>query len=91
MTPAERYHRDLREIGCIACKMLGLGETPPQIHHLFDPHERSDWLVVPLCAGHHQSRGDVLGFHPGGERRFRDLYGFGEKEMLAQTLKEYAK
>ena len=89
MTPIQRYHAALREIGCIACQMLGEPATPPQIHHLFDAHERTDWLVVPLCPGHHQSRGTVLGFHPGGEKRFRNAYGFGEKEMLAETIKRY--
>jgi hypothetical protein len=91
VTAVERYHQQLREIGCIACLMTGEGPTPPEIHHLFDAHERNDWLVCPLCRPHHQrTRRDIVSFHPGGERPFRAAYGFGEKEMLAETIKRHA-
>ena len=86
MTPIERYHANLRDIGCIVCLMLGTPGTPPEIHHLFDAHERDDRLVCPLCRWHHRGkpRDDsgpgVIGFHPGGERPFRDAYGFGEDD-----------
>jgi hypothetical protein len=95
MSPVQKFHMDLREIGCIACWMLfGQPRFPVAIHHLFDGHERNDWLVVPLCEpGHHQHGAtfgavEIIPFHPGGERKFRDLHGFGEKEMLAQALKK---
>lgn len=93
MTPVERYHQRLRENGCIACIMLGNGRgVPGAIHHLFDAHERDDWLVVCLCdPGHHKGHPRVVGFHPGGERRFRHAYGFGEKEMLARSIAEYVR
>lgn len=95
MTEIERYHQQLRELGCIACLMLGLGPTPPEIHHLFDAHERDDRLVVGLCPHHHRSKPiqrpdgsmmPVIGFHPGGEPRFRATHKFGEAEMLAETI-----
>lgn len=92
-----RYHDRLREIGCVACLIqFGKPRFPVAIHHLFDPHERDDWLVAPLCEpGHHQhgaklwtkDREEVIvPFHPGGEKKFRALYGFGEKEMLAKVI-----
>jgi hypothetical protein len=86
----ERYHLALREIGCIVCHMLDLGTTPPEIHHLFDAHARDDRLVAPLCPPHHRGAKGVVGFHPGGERRFQAAYGFGEREMLAETIQRYA-
>lgn len=95
VTGIERYHQRLRELGCIACHMLGLGQTPGEIHHLFDAHMRDDRLVVCLCPGHHRSmpvaRPDgtfmrVVGFHPGGERPFRAAHGFGELEMHAESI-----
>ena len=80
-------------MGCIACWIIfGKPRFPVAIHHLFDAHERDDRLVAPLCEpGHHQygaKVGDVeiIPFHPGGEKRFRDLHGFGGKEMLAAVI-----
>jgi hypothetical protein len=89
MTPTERLHYELRQIGCIVClRHLKIPETPASIHHLFEGFRRDDRLVVALCPGHHQSTGKVLGFHPGGENRFRAAYGFGEHEMLAWSIEE---
>lgn len=45
MTAIERYHALLREIGCIVCLKLGNGPTPPELHRLFEAHERDDRLV----------------------------------------------
>lgn len=81
----KKYHQNLRDIGCVVCLRLGLGPTPPAIHHLFDAHQRDDWLVAPVCHHHHQG---PEGFHGlGGERPFRNRYGFGEMEMLADTIR----
>lgn len=71
-------------IGCILCHHLGRGYVAAQIHHLFDPHQRSNWLIVPLCEACHIGPG---GFHGlGGERPFRARYKLGEVELLAMTL-----
>ena len=75
-------------IGCILCDHLGRGYTPAQIHHLFDAHQRNDWLVAPLCRECHQGPN---GFHGlGGERGFRARYKLGEVELLAMTLEKLA-
>lgn len=85
-----RYHMELRAIGCVVCIMaLGIRGTPAELHHLFEAHQRDDRLVCPLCRAHHQGAPGVVGFHPGGERRFRAAYGFGEMEMLAKTVEEF--
>ena len=77
----------MRSLGCILCKLLGLGATPPEIHHIYDSADRDDYLVVPLCAEHH--RGGT-GFHGMGERTFNRVYRTSETKLLAQTLKELA-
>jgi hypothetical protein len=71
-------------IGCVLCHHLGRGYTPAQVHHLFDAHQRNDWLVAPLCQECHQGPN---GFHGlGGERGFRARYKLGEPELLAMTI-----
>ena len=75
-------------IGCVLCAHLGRGYSPANIHHLFDAHQRSDWLVAPLCQPCHQGPN---GFHGlGGERGFRARYKLGEVELLAMTLEKLA-
>jgi hypothetical protein len=71
-------------LGCVLCAHLGRGYVPAQVHHLFDAHQRSDWLVAPLCPSCHQGPN---GFHGlGGERPFRARYKLGEAELLAMTI-----
>lgn len=90
MTALERYHADLREIGCIFClRWRGIADTPASLHHVGDPHRRSEWMVVPLCKPDHQG---PLGYHGlGGESGFRARYKIGEHELLAWTNEEYVK
>lgn len=90
MSSVERYHADLREIGCILClRHLGVADTPAAIHHCGTPSQRSDWYVLPICHTHHQSS---VGYHGlGGENGFRARYKVGEPEMLAWTTEEYVK
>lgn len=75
-------------LGCILCEHLGLGKSPAEIHHLFAPEQRSDFLVAPLCDKCHRGPN---GFHGlGGERPFRARYKLGEVELLAMTLERLA-
>lgn len=75
-------------LGCVLCHHLGRGYVPAEIHHLFDAHQRNDWLVAPLCPSCHRGKN---GFHGlGGERPFRARYKLGEAELLAMTLERLA-
>ncbi len=86
MTRAQKHMGKVQRLGCILCRYLGLGETPAEVHHLFDSASRSDWLVAPLCPEHH--RGST-GFHGlGGEPGFSARYKLTEASLLAMTLKE---
>lgn len=75
---------------CVLCKVLGRGPVyGVELHHLFDAHQRNDWLVAPLCADCHRGPN---GFHGlGGERGFRARYKLGEPELMALTLEELDK
>lgn len=88
-----KKHKDrVAAIGCILCRHLGYGETPPQLHHIREDQgmsqRASDYLVVPLCREHHQ--GDT-GFHGLGEREFERRYKLSELDLLAMTLEIIAK
>lgn len=75
-------------VGCVLCLHLGRGYVPAEIHHLFDAHQRNDWLVAPLCDACHRGPN---GFHGlGGEPGFRRRYKLGEPELLAMTLERLA-
>jgi hypothetical protein len=88
VTKRKSHLEKVASIGCILCDHLGRGYVPANIHHLFDAHQRSDWLVAPLCRECHQGPN---GFHGlGGERGFRARYKLGEVELLAMTLERLA-
>jgi hypothetical protein len=73
-------------LGCIMTWHLYGEYAPAEIHHLFDAHQRSHWLVAPLSAEFHRGPN---GFHGlGGERGFRARYKLGEAELLAMTLEK---
>jgi hypothetical protein len=74
-------------LGCVLCNELGLGQTPAEVHHLFDSAARSDYLVAPLCPDHHRGPN---GFHGLGERAFNARYKTSEAKLLALTLEKLA-
>lgn len=81
---SKRHLFNVAQLGCILCQHLERGETPAEIHHLFEAFQRSDWLVAPLCKECHRG---ANGFHGlGGEPGFRARYKLGEAELLAMTL-----
>lgn len=57
------------------------------VHHLFDTTHKSDVLVAPLCAQHHEG---PLGFHGLGEREFNRRYRLDELHLLEATIKRLA-
>jgi hypothetical protein len=75
---------------CVLCEHVGRGKVyGVHVHHLFDPSQRSDWLVAALCPDCHQGPN---GFHGlGGERPFRARYKIGEVELLAMTIERVEK
>lgn len=91
----ELRFRRLKEIGCLACWMIGIPDVYPEIHHQnLDEHagqkRLGDECTVPLCGWHHQGHGpaslyETLG--PSLKRHpveFREKFG-SDEEQLAKT------
>ena len=92
----------LQEMGCICCRIEGLGINPPQIHHLVEGRKRLGHdFTIPLCPWHHEgyphhgiSESSML-YHYGpslarNKRKFIETYGT-ERELLEkvnENLKE---
>lgn len=90
-TAAEkRYHDLVASLGCVVCRNLGYGPTPAGIHHIRTGQGASQraghYLVLPLCADHHQDGGHGVAIHSGQETWER-MYGT-EIELLDQTIGE---
>ncbi|HEY4664363.1 MAG TPA: Ref family recombination enhancement nuclease [Comamonas sp.] len=85
------FHDLLASIGCVACRLDRRPIGPVSIHHI-DGRTKPDahWLVLPLCAGHHQDGTGVPGLvsvHP-WKPRFESIYG-PQRDLLrlcVQTL-----
>ena len=83
-TAAEKRHMGrVAELGCIICN------EPAQVHHIRDgqgmSQRASNWLVIPLCHGHHIG---ALSVHKTA-KQFANIYG-SELELLAATLEKLA-
>jgi hypothetical protein len=68
---------DIVQLGCIACIVMGVEETPAEVHHVYgktapDAH----FWTIPLCPSHHRYglNGAVASRHP-HKKRFEELYG----------------
>lgn len=84
---SKRHMARVADIPCLICEKCGLGNSPANVHHVFDSAARSDFLTVPLCHTHHQG---ALGFHGLGEREFNRKYSTSEAELLAMTIERLA-
>ena len=83
-----RFWSALCELGCVACRRLGFVSPPVSVHHI-DGRTKpgAHWLVLPLCAGHHQDATGVPGFvavHP-YKARFEAAFG-RQRELLGWCL-----
>ena len=81
----KKYHARVRDLGCVLCAHLGLGETPASIHHVESVRDAlSEYAVVPLCLEHHQG---TTGVHGMGRRRFHGFYQLTEVDLLAMVAR----
>jgi hypothetical protein len=78
---------NLQEIGCIVCRITGLGITPPEIHHLIEGGRRlGNGHTIPLCLLHHRGGNNTAEYvsrHP-HKAEFEKRYGT-EVELLEKT------
>lgn len=74
----KHYHGLLAEVvGCIACRKDGGFNDYCSIHHVDGRTKpNAHWLVLPLCAAHHQDQGEAgfIPVHP-YKARFEAAYG----------------
>ncbi len=83
----KRFHDALcRTVGCIACAKDGFYNPVVSVHHI-DGRTKplAHWVVLPLCAGHHQDGYGMPGLiavHP-WKRRFEARYG-RQLDLLAE-------
>ena len=83
------YQADVRELGCILCRRLGLGQTPASIHHIESIRDGlSEWAVLPLCPEHHQGPTGVHGLSRSGFERMYKLTPIDLMAMVNKALYE---
>lgn len=75
----KRYHDLLCSVvGCIACRKTNDFTNYVSVHHIDGRTKpNAHWLVIPLCAHHHQDLGfssDFIPVHP-FKTRFEEAYG----------------
>jgi len=89
MTAAEaKFQRAVRDLGCICCRIEGMGRSPASIHHILSDGKRrkGEMYVLPLCPMHHNlGRYDArcVSRHP-WKTRFVRRYG-SEESLLAKV------
>lgn len=85
MTKAQRHMGKVAQVGCIACILLGFGESPAQVHHIREERiARNDFLTIPLCREHHQ--GSRMSVHQNKRALMTALKMSSEFELLAETM-----
>ena len=88
MKPIKQHKNEVAALGCMACRLLGYGETPASLHHVREgqgmAQRASDWLVIQLCQEHHQGQHGVHG------HGFEALTKLTEMDLLAATIEALA-
>lgn len=85
----EEFQTRVRELGCIACRVMGVFGTPCDIHHILHGGRRvGEMDVLGLCPSHHRSdinNKHIVSRHP-WRREFETRYGT-EAQLLERTRK----
>jgi hypothetical protein len=90
----KQYLADVVSLGCLACRIAGLGRTPAEIHHPRDEQgmsqRASNMDVIGLCPAHHRGlwHPQIPSIHR-DKMRFERLYGC-ERELVARTRQDVA-
>lgn len=90
-TPAEDKHLSrVASLGCIACKKLGRGYVPAEVHHIRAgqglSQRASNFATIPLCEVHHRTGADAI--HQ-SKVNFEAKFGT-EKQLLRETIEALA-
>jgi hypothetical protein len=81
------YMGRVAALGCIVCRIIGLGATPAQVHHVRAgqgaAQRAGNFCVVPLCEPHHTG---PKGVH--GDKSCLRAIKLSEMDLLDQTIGE---
>ncbi|QQP86923.1 Ref family recombination enhancement nuclease [Entomomonas asaccharolytica] len=73
------------EVGCIACMKEGNPNDWVSIHHIEGRTKKdAHWLVLSLCASHHQDNGMAIAVHP-YKKRFENRYG-NQYQLMSDSV-----
>jgi Recombination enhancement, RecA-dependent nuclease len=73
----------LQSLGCVACEIDGISDTPGEIHHIVQGQRRLGHLhTLILCPAHHRGDGRQVPSVHFTKRQFVQRYG-SELELLA--------
>ncbi len=82
-----RYLSRVAALGCIVCQVLGIQDSPAEIHHIRSGagigQRSSNLRVLPLCAPHHRIGGYGVAYHA-GRKAWEKAFGT-ELELLARV------
>jgi hypothetical protein len=85
MTKAQRHMGRVASLGCIVCRLHGVGESPAQVHHIREGRiGRNHFLTIPLCEPHHT--GTHSSVHKAKPALMRSLNMGSEFDLLAVVL-----
>ncbi|WP_299726781.1 Ref family recombination enhancement nuclease [uncultured Endozoicomonas sp.] len=86
----KQYMSLAARVGCLACELLGIPDTPAQLHHPRAgqgmSQRASDYDVIPLCPAHHT--GSALSVHM-TPIQFKLLFGT-ESQLVEMTQERVA-
>lgn len=83
----KNLHDRIAQMGCVACRKLGIHNTHVSIHHVHGRTKPGCHMhVLPLCEPHHQDNGTAIAVHPWKARWERE---FGKQDdLVAQQWEE---
>lgn len=83
------YMGRVAALGCVVCRLLGLGPTPAQVHHVHagvgKAQRAGNFCTVPLCEPHHTG---PRGVH--GDKGCLRQLNMSELDLLDVTIGELA-
>ena len=86
MNALEKHYQAVAALGCVVCKMMGMGFTPAELHHPYGRKGEHEKEVIPLCYSHHRAGFEnkmVVSRHP-YKKEFERRYG-KESDLLAEV------
>lgn len=72
-------------VGCVACRQENVFNDYCVPHHVDGRTKpNAHWLVIPLCANHHQDNGTAIAVHP-WKTKFEARYG-KQRDLLVWAI-----